>query len=87
MANRVPLNPEKKIADDSSMVDGKNGVADPEPVAGIMDNLNLERMSNPLHYGEVSYILQMTGACSNCFVSSFSNPSPSHSSTLFHNLG
>lgn len=55
MANPVPLNPEKRIADDSSMIDGKNGVADPEPIAGTMDDLDLERMPNPLHSGRIEH--------------------------------
>jgi hypothetical protein len=43
MAKPVPLTPEKKITDDPMIV------ADPEPVAGAMDDLDLEGMPDPLH--------------------------------------
>jgi hypothetical protein len=44
MAKSIPLHPEKKMTDDQSMT-----VEDSDPVAGTMDDLNLERMPNPLY--------------------------------------
>ncbi|KOS40471.1 hypothetical protein ACN38_g8651 [Penicillium nordicum] len=62
MANPVPLNPEKRIADDSSMIDGKNGVADPEPIAGTMDDLDLEQMGYVPQMEREFSLIQLVGS-------------------------